>query len=255
MNGSSNQEPRVAAVPKSILSKKREDSPSETILPQEGHLPYQKELLKLLGADTPIHRGSWSPNSESWRIFDSSGGKGKGKLTEGDEDGGLDQSDGHGKQNLYLFFLILTELALDETWRQYQMPGIASSLPLSMAPISQQRANGTKSVGQKSSVSNKVSTLLNTLASVREEDEKRSSRPAAANRREAYAERDRAREIDPGILEFIPDSDDEDIDNTSDRSDEDVNQISMSRGQRSALKIIKAVESLPSEGMWRSLAS
>lgn len=93
------------------------------------------------------------------------------------------------------------------------------------------------------------------MASVNEEDEKRSSRSAVANRREAYAERDRTRSLDPGILEFIPDSDGGEEGSQSDQSDEDLNQVPLSRSQRSALKIIKAADSLPAEGMWRSLAS
>ncbi len=31
--------------------------------------PHEKEILKLVGADMPSHRGAWGKDSEAWRIF------------------------------------------------------------------------------------------------------------------------------------------------------------------------------------------
>ena len=91
------------------------------------------------------------------------------------------------------------------------MQGVASSLPVSMAPSMQQKVNGVKSLGKKANYSTKTNPNSASLAVVKEEDERRGSRSAVANRRESYAERDRARLLDPGILDFVPDEDDDDI--------------------------------------------
>lgn len=101
-SGSSARPPQSASPPKGIHSRINEGSSSDAMSISESHLPYQKELLKLLGADTPIHRGSWGPDSDSWKIFDSTKDKGKGRATE-DEDVELDQSDKNGQHLKTIF--------------------------------------------------------------------------------------------------------------------------------------------------------
>lgn len=47
----------------------RPDSP-------EASDPQEEEILKLVAADTPSHRGAWKPNSKAWQLFVSrQGGK------------------------------------------------------------------------------------------------------------------------------------------------------------------------------------
>jgi hypothetical protein len=76
------------------------------------------------------------------------------------------------------------------------------------------------------------------------DDERLSS---AALRKASYAERDLARSMDPGALDFLT-HDDEDY------GDED-GAGTGSRGRQNALKILQARSKLPSDGMWRSLAT
>jgi len=72
-------------------------------------------------------------------------------------------------------------------------------------------------------------------------------------RKATYAERDRARSLDPGPLDFAAEEEDaeEDID------DEDDSHIADDVGEKArkkALRILQARSELPEEGMWRSLA-
>jgi hypothetical protein len=75
---------------------------------------------------------------------------------------------------------------------------------------------------------------------------------SASYRKASYAARDRSRSLDPGALDFEA-VDAVDDDEKLDGDDGDTS--SLSRGRRRALKILQARSELPSEGMWRSLAS
>lgn len=73
--------------------------------------------------------------------------------------------------------------------------------------------------------------------------------PSSTSIRKAkYAERDRARAMDPGTLDFatIVEEDDEEETPTN-------QMISGERGRKLALKIIKARNELPEDGTWRSM--
>lgn len=148
-------------------------------------------------------------------------------------------------------FIHLNEFTTDAKWRSFEAD-VPRSLPLPIAPISRQSTGINKPADQRKSLADKADTSGNEpLSSIVEEDERRNTKSATAYRQEAYAKRDRARNIDPGLLEFTsPDNDAGESDDNS--SDEDINIASMSKSQRNALKIIRGAESLPSEG-WRSL--
>jgi hypothetical protein len=89
-----------------------------------------------------------------------------------------------------------------------------------------------------------------------------SSQPRASSsriRRALYAERDSARNLDPGALDFAVDEvEEEDGDSINDEDTGNGDLISSStvddKSKRKARKIIEARDSLPAEGMWRSLA-
>ena len=73
--------------------------------------------------------------------------------------------------------------------------------------------------------------------------------PSSASIRKAkYAERDRARAMDPGTLDFatIVEEDDEEETLTD-------QMISGERSRKLALKILKARNELPEDGTWRSM--
>lgn len=46
-------------------------TPGGSHSPPLQHIPteHERELLKLVAADTPSHRGAWTPNSRAWRTF------------------------------------------------------------------------------------------------------------------------------------------------------------------------------------------
>ena len=90
-----------------------------------------------------------------------------------------------------------------------------------------------------------------------EEEPEPTHKSSASIRKAVYAERDRARAMDPGVLDFTAEDDEED----EDADDEDEGPIistSVDTGERArlqALKILQAGSSVPEEAMWRSLTS
>lgn len=84
----------------------------------------------------------------------------------------------------------------------------------------------------------------------------------ATIRRAMYDERDRARSIDPGPLDFATveeEGEDEESETEESETEEEKAQmqafLSTSRARKRALKILQAAQQLPEAGMWRSLAS
>jgi len=112
---------------------------------------------------------------------------------------------------------------------------VTASLPISVSPISQGRQDF---IG----LSDRYGALVSPSPTVEVPV------PSAVLRKAAYAERDRARSMDPGALDFEAGDDDE-------VSDSDDGTEAGNRGRRYALKILQARSELPSEGMWRSLAT
>jgi hypothetical protein len=51
--------------PKVLITSGGSRSPPLQHIPTE----HERELLKLVAADTPSHRGAWTPNSRAWRTF------------------------------------------------------------------------------------------------------------------------------------------------------------------------------------------
>ena len=124
-----------------------------------------------------------------------------------------------------------------------------------MPSLTPQLLSGTRSLQPKTSLTDRPGALVPPLTTISEEgddidipSESEKKKSAAARRRMVYAERDRVREMDPGMLDFtnagadVPDLDDDGVD------------VSVSRSRQHALNIIKARNSVPAEGMWRSLA-
>ncbi|KAH6914787.1 hypothetical protein BKA70DRAFT_1383042 [Coprinopsis sp. MPI-PUGE-AT-0042] len=80
-------------------------------------------------------------------------------------------------------------------------------------------------------------------------------------RKALYAERDRVRSVDPGIMDFTSSDDEDGTDDTEESSEDEAEKARMeaylatSRGRKRALKILQARSELPDSGMWRSLAN
>lgn len=68
-------------------------SPSSTrlVFPEEPPNPRDEEILKLVAANTPSHRGAWKPDSKAWQTFvrrqDTKDITGTGNIPEEGEDG------------------------------------------------------------------------------------------------------------------------------------------------------------------------
>lgn len=204
---------------------------------------HELELRKLVAADIPSHRGLWSRN-EMLRTFGRNG-KSRPQLgtssptieeEEEEKEGATDGGGGMtGNDPIHSY-------SDSPNWRTYRPVDLSSSLPIAMGPI---RDLSSK---HKSAAANEAM-----LAPLEEGEEEDSNEVAPEKvRRQAHAERDRLRAIDPGILDFVTDDDDE---HTESGNTESTNCVSSSRGKQYALKIIAARNAIPEEGMWRSLAT
>ncbi|TDL29529.1 hypothetical protein BD410DRAFT_779952 [Rickenella mellea] len=217
--------------------------------------PHDEELLKLVAAETPSHRGAWARDSDSWRMFKR---RQKGRadtdsptIEEEDEDDDDDllrrnptladmnpngESGSHDTDGYAHSSNMLRKL--------YKFDDIATSLPVTIPPFRKyQPIEGLPSLQPKTSLVDRPGVFVPPLPVGN------GLKSPTALRKAAYAERDRSREMDPGILDFADDYNDEE-DPTSDSSN-----VSASRGRQHAFKILKARSEIPDAGMWRSLAT
>ncbi|KAL5488063.1 hypothetical protein ACEPAI_6171 [Sanghuangporus weigelae] len=225
---------------------------SEGDVTEEVLSPEQKDFLKLVAAETPSHRGFWKPGSDSWKIFD----RNRGHLSSGRQSRPTEYDDvedppsnanGRNKEST------------DLDWRHYRRPDVVGSLPIPMAPIAQQKPAGPLSLRPKTSLTDRPGTLVPPLLSLpavpEEEEEEKEKRSAASIRKEVYAERNKARGLDPGILDFGDGDDDDEDGGGSPEPEDPVDQVSTSRSRQHALEIIRIRNAAPPEGFWRSLAT
>lgn len=206
--------------------------------------PQQQDIRKLVGADLPAHRGFWRANSDSWKIFE---GNNSDQTEEEDSDGDTVSNGAQSRSklsDLYLHFSCLRRVSTGE--RELSINGIAGSLPIPMHTLTPQKLSGTASLRPQTSPTDRPGPPLTTI-----EEEYDNKTSAAARRSEVYAERNRLREMDPGMLDFTGDVA---TDETSPEGGDDLDQVSTSRSRQHALNIIKARNSVPAEGLWRSLA-
>jgi hypothetical protein len=233
--------------------------------------PREAEILKLVAADTPSHRGAWKKDSRAWQLFVSrQGGKGQSESlipeeTEDDTFGKFrdNESDGDGdrdsdprrsktfSQNAYNPVLT-SAFVLGSGLVPYRHADIAASLPISIGPLSPTKEPlSLASYQPNPSLSNQPGVAVPTLRA----RSKSGSRPitSAAWRKAAYAQRDLSRYTDPGPLDFAADEDDDE-----DHEDEEESALASAnkggRGRQRALKILQIRSEVPASGMWRSLA-
>ncbi|KAI0796855.1 hypothetical protein C8Q75DRAFT_742506 [Abortiporus biennis] len=204
--------------------------------------PRQAEILKLVAASTPSHRSAWKKDSKAWQLFVSRQGR-KAKdvdrraIAEEEEDstaestssraGYEDESDGDTTEDSQKDSLSIKH-------------GIPSSLPIPMPLAHLRNKFAGPTYEPKTSLTDKPGVLVPSLHKV----------SSAAMRRASYIERDRMRMIDPGTLDFAADEEEEE----DNEADPELNDVG-GKGRQRALKILRARNEIPSEGMWRSLAS
>ncbi|KAH8829818.1 hypothetical protein DL96DRAFT_904698 [Flagelloscypha sp. PMI_526] len=190
-----------------------------TVTNNEEYDPREIEILSLVGANVPSHRGLYRKGGPAWQKII----EGK-RLSEdlGDDDfSSTDDEDSYGPQ-----FAV-------------------GSLPI---PV---HSFGKRDVQQELSVASyQPGAELMALPS--------QSLPATSGssksiRRARYAERDRARSIDPGHLAFVVEEDGDDNESLIGPPDSDEQQ-SGQKSDKAALRILQKRAEIPDAGMWRSLA-
>lgn len=233
--------------------------------------PHESEILKLVAADVPSHRGAWAKDGRAWRTFVSRRGDGArvlpGGIDEAEEEGLVDEEaqedededdeDGpqQGTQISQLFAIHRLINSADGLTADPELGGIPRSLPVAIRPFSSKAAR--PALQPKTSLADRPGVLVPAL---RAAGLAASFVPpprglalvssSAAARRASYAERDLRRAFDPGALDFAAVAEDEEP-GTPGEEGEEVG----GRGRQRALKILQARSELPDEGMWRSLAN
>ncbi|KAG6850623.1 hypothetical protein H0H93_010815 [Arthromyces matolae] len=200
-------------------------------------LPPDPEILKLVAADTPSHRGAWNSDSKAWRTFvnrQPGPPDNAAILEEGEDEKGTDASG----------FAIPDMLPK----HLHQSEAISGSLPLSIKLPKKPEELSLASY-QPTALTTQISTAQLPTS------KKRSS---SAMRMAVYAERDRSRTLDPGPLDFAtaPDDDEGEDEEAEGPSGSGTTELSAEgeRSRRAAFKILKARSEIPDSGMWRSLA-
>ncbi|KAF8076721.1 hypothetical protein FPV67DRAFT_1618603 [Lyophyllum atratum] len=196
------------------------------------------EILRLLAADTPSHRGAWKPDSKAWQTFvrRQPGAHETGGIPEeGEDDSGADA-----------LGFVIPEMSPSRR-NVYDAPDVlVGSLPV---PIK---------LGKPKEELSLASYQPKTLATRSAPAPPIGQKSSAAIRKAAYAERDRSRSLDPGPLDFPTEDDDEEEQEEEDIEEEaELLPDSASAGGRSrkaARRILKARSEIPEAGMWRSLA-
>jgi hypothetical protein len=197
----------------------------------------EAEILKLVAANIPSHRGAWKKDSKAWETFvRRQGGRTSHPLIpeEGEEDGDLVEDEDSDD---------------DTQWTPFPSVPMAGSLPIAIGSLSQIRpALSLASYQPKTALADHPGALVTPLQTGR------TVNSSAALRKAAYAERDRSRSFDPGALDFETEVDEADEASDDDSSKTDPPEIG-ERGRKRALRILQARSELPEAGMWRSLAN
>lgn len=203
------------------------------------------ELLRLVAADTPSHRGAWLQGSENWQSFTSNRNR-KSEQEETDEDGAATKSAplvvtrntvaADGKAFLVFSYSRLIYHSLDSG----DSSALVGSLPIKIKkPEPPKPLSLASYVGQDDPATPLGVTPAN------------NGRKPSSNaiRRAASLEKDRARSMDPGPLDSVAEEDelDDEVEIASTNEEGE-------KARKQALRILEARSELPEEGMWRSLA-
>jgi len=197
--------------------------------------PRDVEILRLVAANMPSHRGAWKPNSKAWQTFvrrqDSRDHAENGYILEEGEE----ENNGDGSGSAVVRDSSSSTNDGDDARNGSDAPFIGS-LPIPIKLPRRPQVLSLASYRPQTSIPEQpvVDSAPNTSTT--------------ALRKAAYAERDRSRSIDPGALDFEEDEEKDHhiVDDATDAGD---------RGRNRALKILQAGSEVPEAGMWRSLAS
>ncbi|KDR84066.1 hypothetical protein GALMADRAFT_151088 [Galerina marginata CBS 339.88] len=215
-------------------------------------------LLRLVAADTPSHRGAWTPESKAWQAFtrrqdskDNLDLKNIPEEREGEEGEApeLEAIAAAARSLGKKARVIESDDDEDEVTESSSKLPIAGSLPVNIRRLTKVKEQLTlasyrspAAIPEQPSVPPSPGGTGRALSS-------------SAIRRAAYAERDRNRSMDPGALDFATEEDEDEEE--SEGEVEQANAETPDAGEKArkhALRILQARSELPGEGMWRSLA-
>ncbi|KAG5639699.1 hypothetical protein H0H81_005882 [Sphagnurus paluster] len=230
----------MISLSKPVLLSQKNDQASTENGDDSDHPTQDAEILKLVAANTPSHRGAWKPTGKAWQNFTrrQSESQETSAIPEEIEDDGTDASG-----------FALPDIAPSRRKEPEIADMFVGSLPI---PIKLGKQKETLSLA---SYQAKTLTAQAAPAPPVIHQKQPSSN---AIRKAVYAERDRTRSLDPGPLDFRTEDDDEEHEKVKATETGEVPVDTASPGGRSrqaALKILKARSEIPEAGMWRSLAS
>ncbi|KAJ3516185.1 hypothetical protein NLJ89_g1279 [Agrocybe chaxingu] len=213
------------------------------LAPSSSQIPLNEldnELLKLTAADVPSHRGTWTPDSKAWltltrqeeAVDDGEQAKASSTISPLHE-----ACRGKGKKTLDF------SEEEDDFYEQSRNYGVAASLPiqivkrvklleqLSLASYRLQAAVGLEQEGQ-------IDSAVPASSSIH--SNKHLS--ASTIRKAAYAERDRLRSMDPGVLDFSNDPDEQDDDSEEETGEQ--------KAHKQALQTLQARSKMGCGEVW-----
>ncbi|KAJ7462174.1 hypothetical protein FB451DRAFT_480354 [Mycena latifolia] len=210
------------------------------------------EILKLVAANTPSHRGAWKKGSVEWQAL-------VGRQSEQEDD-----EDYEGAPAPPPIPNGTSQFSAEYQCSMYRLisgsAGMPGSMPITIRPLVKPHAN-------LSLASYRPSTLPPAPQGPEPEPEPEPPTPISSSsvRKQVYAERDLQRAMDPGALDFAVD-DAEAIpeeDEGGGGGEEPATTVvtssapddAVSSGRRRASQILQARNELPDSGLWRSLAT
>lgn len=213
-----------------------------------------EEILRLVAANTPSHRGAWHKDSESWQTFARRGNKSSHRQSDSVDTSEEVLSDEYKTTDEYhppwisqdreLLQVKLTWLRADKSQGYSDLVG---SLPVAIAPILRKEPILSLASYQPVGALSSTHDAMNSYRDIKSPVSARKAHQAA------YAERASLRTLDPGALDFIPLAE-EDEDEDKHINGDKQRWFGGDKGRQTAFKIITAVSKEPDAGMWRSLA-
>ncbi|KAH7887398.1 hypothetical protein F5I97DRAFT_1941864 [Phlebopus sp. FC_14] len=196
--------------------------------------PHEEEILKLVAADTPSHRGAWKRNSKAWQLFVTRhNGRAPDLIPEENEDGSGNTTNDTDDSDW--------DAPHETRWSH----GHPASLPISIGPLPRRREPlSLASYQPKSSLQERAgSTTRSQQAAGRHAS-------SASLRRASYAERDRSRLMDPGALDFATEDDENGDESENEEEPGKADLLDEGRGRQRALKILEAQRKVPAAGIY-----
>ncbi|PPR02642.1 hypothetical protein CVT24_002125 [Panaeolus cyanescens] len=242
--------PRSSLLPPSAEASQATSKASSTVPSPTTMSERDMELRKLVAADTPSHRGAWTPDSKAWQMF-ARRQSSKEEVDQSDS-AGESESGESGRINIAKRGLP-RRIGHDDDENHFDGEEssrmMSGSLPVHINRIKPREPLSLASYKPPNTITEEVQDAVISAPALAQKH-----LSSAAIRKATYLERDRSRSMDPGTLDFPSEGEDDGSDSDSDVVESETLE-SGERARKKALKILQARSELPEEGMWRSLAN